>query len=170
MNNGDKFLSITTRTSLSDQREKSSTELNMRNYQDIRADLQSPESLSICLNSLAKLGELDETELNTHTVYIDEVSSFIEFTHNDTLDAILKDVFVLLCRLVKHADKAEHAETTAYAKSSAEESEVAEAAANTEPAPNTEEDKWEAAGREFKNCSNRLYAHIKNNGTRQTHF
>jgi hypothetical protein len=77
----------------------------MKNYQDIKANFSSATSLTICLNSLAKLGELDEDELENYIVYIDEVSSFLEFTHNDTLDSILKDVFVLLSRLVKHAKK-----------------------------------------------------------------
>ena len=63
MEKGDKFLSITTRTSLSDQHQKSFETLGMKNYQDIRADFASAESLTICLNSLAKLGELDEEEL-----------------------------------------------------------------------------------------------------------
>jgi len=102
---GDKFLSITTRTSLSDQHGKSFAEMGMRNYQDIRANFQDAESLTICLNSLAKLGDLDESELKKYTVYIDEVSSFLEFTHNETLDTVLKEVFVLLSRLVKHARK-----------------------------------------------------------------
>ena len=103
MQKGEKFLSITTRTSLSDQHQKSFASMGMKNYQDIRANFQDAGSLAICLNSLAKLGQLDEEDLKKYIVYIDEVSSFLEFTHNDTLDSILKDVFVLLNRLVKFA-------------------------------------------------------------------
>jgi len=102
---GAKFLSITTRTSLSDQHQKSFEELGMRNYQDVRANFGDIESLTICLNSLAKLGDLDEDELKDYIVYIDEVSSFLEFTHNDTLDSILKQTFVLISRLAKFAGK-----------------------------------------------------------------
>jgi hypothetical protein len=105
MQKGEKFLSITTRTSLSDQHQKSFASMGMKNYQDIRANFQDTGSLTICLNSLAKLGQLGEEDLKKYIVYIDEVSSFLEFTHNDTLDSILKDVFVLLSRLVKFARK-----------------------------------------------------------------
>ena len=77
----------------------------MRSYQDVRANFNDVDSLTICLNSLAKLGDLDDEELEYYIVYIDEISSFLEFTHNDTLDGMLKQVFVLLQRLVKFAGK-----------------------------------------------------------------
>ncbi len=51
MERGDTFLSITTRTSLSDQHQKSFGELGMKNYKDIRADFASAESLTIFLRS-----------------------------------------------------------------------------------------------------------------------
>ncbi len=77
----------------------------MRSYQDVRANCNDINSLTICLNSLAKLGDLDEDELGDYIVYIGEISSFLEFTHNDTMDGVLKEVFVLLQRLVKFAGK-----------------------------------------------------------------
>ena len=46
-----KFLSITTRTSLSDQHQTSFEELGMKNYQDVRANMHDVDSLTICLNS-----------------------------------------------------------------------------------------------------------------------
>ena len=100
-----KFLSITTRTSLSDQHEASFEQLGMKNYQDVRANLQDAESLTVCLNSLAKLDDLEDEELANYIVYVDEVSSFLEFTHNDTLDSVLKRVFVLLTRFARCAGK-----------------------------------------------------------------
>ncbi len=48
----------------------------MNKYQDIRAEFASAESLASCLNSLAKLGELDEDELDNYIVHIEEVSFF----------------------------------------------------------------------------------------------
>ncbi len=59
----------------------------MTNYQDIRADFTSAESFTIRLNSIAKLGELDEDEFGNYIIYIDEVSSPLEFIHDDTLDS-----------------------------------------------------------------------------------
>ena len=77
----------------------------MKNYQDVRTNLQDAESLTICLNSLAKLGELEDEELANYIVYIDEVSSFLEFTDHDTLDSMLKKVFVILTRFAKCVGK-----------------------------------------------------------------
>ena len=39
------------------------------------------------------------------TLYIDEVTSLLEFTGNDLLDNVMKKVVVTLSRLVKHAKK-----------------------------------------------------------------
>ena len=73
------FLSITTRTSLADQHEKSFTNLNMKNYQDLKTDIYDTKCLSVCLNSLIKLECLEEEDIAKYVVYIDEVSSFTEF-------------------------------------------------------------------------------------------
>lgn len=100
-----KFLSITTRTSLSDQHEISFEDIGMKNYQDLQANLYDEKSLTICLNSLLKLGALEDDDLEEYTVYIDEVSSLTEFTNNDLLDSILKQVVMMLCRLVRCAKK-----------------------------------------------------------------
>ena len=100
-----KFLSITTRTSLADQHEKSFTKLNMKNYQDLKSDIYDASCLGICLNSLVKLDALEEEEIANYIVYIDEVSSFTEFTENDLLDHRLKKIVSLLTRLMKFAKK-----------------------------------------------------------------
>ena len=57
------------------------------------------------LNSLIKLDALSEEEIENYIIYIDEVSSFTEFTNNDLLDGILKRIVSLLTRLMKHAKK-----------------------------------------------------------------
>ena len=54
---------------------------------------------------MAKLGDTDDDELANDIVYIDETSSFLEFTQNDTLDGVLKVVFTYLQRLVNFAGK-----------------------------------------------------------------
>ena len=100
-----KFLSITTRMSLAGQHEKSSENLRLKNYQDLKANLYDASALTICLNSLMKLDALSEEEIENYIIYIDEVSSFMEFTNNDLLDGILKRIVNLLTRLMKHAKK-----------------------------------------------------------------
>ena len=59
-------------------------------------------ALTLCLNSLMKLNYLED-ELSFYIVCIDEVASFLELTHNDTLDSNIRSIFVLLLRLVKFA-------------------------------------------------------------------
>ena len=100
-----KFLSITTRQSLSDQHQKSVEGIGMQNYQDIKTDLYDATSLTICLNSLTKIDALGDDELANYIVYIDEIASFLEFTGNDTLDSVLKRVQVVLMRIVRYAGK-----------------------------------------------------------------
>ena len=91
-----KFLSITTRTTLADQREKSFANLRMKNYQDIKTDLSDAKALGICVSSLVKLDALELEEIAQYVVYVDEVSSFTEFTDNDLLDGRLKKIVSLL--------------------------------------------------------------------------
>ena len=100
-----KFLSITTRTTLADQHEKSFAGIRMKNYQDLKVSLYDADSLSICLNSLMKLEALGDDEIAKYIIYIDEVASFTEFTNNDLLDNVLKRVVSTLTRLIKHARK-----------------------------------------------------------------
>ena len=100
-----KFLSSTTRTTLADQREKTFSNLKMKNYQDTKTDLYDAKALGICLNSLVKLDALEPEEIAKYVVYVDEVSSFTEFTDNDLLDGRLKKIVSLLMRLMRYAGK-----------------------------------------------------------------
>ena len=77
----------------------------MKNYQDLKSDIYDASCLGICLNSLVKLDALEEEEIANYIVYIDEVSSFTEFTENDLLDHRLKKIVSLLTRLMKFAKK-----------------------------------------------------------------
>ena len=84
------FLSIVTRTSLADQHCKSFRALGLKSYQDVKFGLCDEDALVICLNSLGKLEALDDDEIQNYTLYIDEVTSLLEFTGNDLLDNVMK--------------------------------------------------------------------------------
>jgi len=81
-----KLLSITTRTTLSYQHVLSFQLIGMKDYRAFTGNIYDTASITICLNSLSKLYLLDEEELNDYVIYLDEVSSFLELTHNNTLD------------------------------------------------------------------------------------
>ena len=105
MTNGTKFLSIVTRMSLADQHSKSLQSIHMHNYQDTQGSLCDVKSLVICLNSLHKLKELSDEEMSKYIVYVDEVSSFAEFTNNDLLDNIMKHTVATLTSFLRLAHK-----------------------------------------------------------------
>jgi len=105
MDQDTKFLSIVTRTSLADQHQKSFEAINMQNYQDIKGDLGEVKALSVCLNSLHRLKDVDEYDMQDYVVYIDEVSSFAEFTNNDTLDGVMKQTVRTLTKFLRLAKK-----------------------------------------------------------------
>ena len=85
-----KIVSIATRTSLADQHCKSFKALGLKSYQDVKFGLCDEDALVICLNSLGKLEALDDDEIKNYTLYIDEVTSLVEFTGNDLLDNVMK--------------------------------------------------------------------------------
>jgi superfamily II DNA or RNA helicase len=89
-----KLLSIVTRTSLADQHCKSFKALGLKSYQDVKHGFCDEKALVICLNSLGKLEALDDEEIKEYTVFIDEVTSLLEFTGNDLLDSVMKKVVV----------------------------------------------------------------------------
>ena len=100
-----KFVSITARQSLSAQHMLSFKDIEMQNYQDRDTDPYEAKALTICINSLCKLIDLTDEEMSNYIVFIDEVSSFLELTHNDTLDHVLKHVYRTLIRFIKNAKK-----------------------------------------------------------------
>ena len=102
---GCKFLSIVTRTSLADQHCKSFRPLGLVNYLDLKHSFCDQRALVICLNSLGELESLGDDEIANYVIYIDEVTSLLEFTSNDLLDSVMKKVVVTLTRLIKHAKK-----------------------------------------------------------------
>ena len=96
-----KFLSIVTRTSLADQHSKSFANIGITNYQDVKHGLCDVDRLVICLNSIGRLDVLDDSEMSEYVVYIDEVTSLLEFTGKDLLDNVMTNVVVTLTRLIK---------------------------------------------------------------------
>jgi hypothetical protein len=61
---------------------------------------------NVCINSLLKLEDISPEDLNDYVIYIDEINSFIKhFTHNQTIDKDLKDISIILFRIIKHAHK-----------------------------------------------------------------
>ena len=101
----EQVLSITTRTTLSDQHRLSFKAIGMKDYRDFKTNIYDADGLTICLNSLCKLSMLEQEDLKDYVIYIDEVSSFLELTHNDTLDKRLKEIFGYILHFVKHAGK-----------------------------------------------------------------
>ena len=99
-----RFLTLTTRTTLSDQHKATFKNINLATYQET-TNLYKQRALTICLNSLERLAFLDDDEMNNYILYIDEVSSFLEFTHNETLKGNMKQIYYVLMKLIKHCSK-----------------------------------------------------------------
>lgn len=100
-----KFLSIVTRQTLADQHVTSFKDINMQSYKEIDdKTLFYEQSLVICINSLWKLDDLTDDQIENTIIYIDEINSFLEFSHNDTLTQ-LKKIYQLLLRLINKAHK-----------------------------------------------------------------
>ena len=79
-----KFITLTTRTMLSDQHKETFKNVKLASYQDVK-NLYKKRAITICINSLERLSFLDDDDMRNYILYIDEVSSFLEFTHNETL-------------------------------------------------------------------------------------
>ena len=103
-----KLFTITDKITLSDQHFESFQQqnINIIHYKNLNRFYNTDEdALTVCINSIRHISELNDDELNDYIVYIDEISSFLNYTHNSTLDRRLKDVHHNLIRIVKHAHK-----------------------------------------------------------------
>ena len=100
-NKQSKFITLTTRTTLSDQHRLTFKNIKLKHYTEVN-NLNEPHYLTVCLNSLHKLS-LDNLEKTI--VYIDEISSFLEFTHNETLDKNIPTIYGCLMSIVRQAKK-----------------------------------------------------------------
>ena len=86
-----KFITITTRQTLSQQHELSFEDISLASYQT-NSNLSKFRAVTVCLNSLEKL-QMDDDDMSNYVVFIDEVTSFTEFTHNDTLKRNVRQVY-----------------------------------------------------------------------------
>ena len=76
-------------------------DIELLSYED---GFKRNEHFYICINSLLKLEYLSNEELGQYIVFIDEINSFIQFTHNENIKE-LKRVYNLLLRIIKNAHK-----------------------------------------------------------------
>ena len=109
-NNKDgRFISLTARTSLSEQHMINFKDIGIINYlESDEKDLKDERIITICINSIVKrLKSMSISQINDTILFIDEVASFIEFTHNDLLEkkGLIKETHNLLMTLIKNCKK-----------------------------------------------------------------
>ena len=104
-NKGTKVLSITSRTTLSDQHVISFNDIDMQHYKYFKGEFKNASNLTICINSLYRMGDLTNDQISDYVVYVDEIKPFLELTHNKTLDCRMREVMYILMRFIKHAKK-----------------------------------------------------------------
>lgn len=96
-----KVLSIVDLITLSKQHLKSFSNINMLSYQN---GFIKNNHITICINSLLLMEQLTNHELSQYIVYIDEINSFLKFTHNSKIVQI-KKIYNLLLRIIHNAHK-----------------------------------------------------------------
>jgi len=100
-----KFLSIVDRISLAQQHLQSFKNLDVKSYTDKKINFLNCRSLVCCINSLEKLITLTKEEKQEYIIFIDEITSFLNLTHNKLLDKNIKNIYNLLMSLIKNAKK-----------------------------------------------------------------
>jgi hypothetical protein len=85
---------------------------HLKSFDDYKIDVLSYQNgfkknnhFCICINSLLQLDKLSNMELSQYLVFIDEINSFLQLTHNKTLDTNIRQIFNLLMRIIKYAHK-----------------------------------------------------------------
>lgn len=104
-NPGTKFLSIVDRVTLAQQHAQSFKSLNIQTYKNKKINPLNCRSFVCCINSLEKLIHLSKEEKQEYIIFIDEITSFLNLTHNKTLDNNIKNVYNILMSLIKNAKK-----------------------------------------------------------------
>lgn len=106
-----KLISIIARISLANQHKDSfkKKDINLMSYNindnDKDLDIKN-DDIVICINSLLKLKNLSIDDIKKTVLYIDEINSFLEsLTNNETLNKKLKQINILLMRLIKYSHK-----------------------------------------------------------------
>ena len=106
VSNDDKIISIVPRISLANQHVESFKKhgIALNNY--LETDDCKQNNIVICLNSLIKLKFLPIKDIKRSVVYIDEIASFLEsLTDNDTMNKTLKQINIILMKIIKNAKK-----------------------------------------------------------------
>lgn len=100
-----KFVSIVDRRSLAEQHMKSFKNINVKSYQDKKVNPYNESAFVVCINSLNQLAALTKKDKNKYIIFIDEITSFLNLTHNKTLDHNIKYIYNMLVSIIKHAHK-----------------------------------------------------------------
>jgi len=105
--NNVKMMSIITNKSLINQHKKTfekSAGIKLLNYE--KDNNLIGNDFIICINSLLKINEISDKELNNYVIFIDEIDSFMyNLTHNSKLNDILREMMTLLMRILKNCKK-----------------------------------------------------------------
>jgi hypothetical protein len=98
-----KILSIIDKISLGAQHLESfkKEQIHLRSYHD---GFKKNEHYYVCINSLLQLENLSNSDIEQYIVFIDEINSFLQFTHNHHISN-LKRIYNLLLRIIKNAKK-----------------------------------------------------------------
>lgn len=102
-----KIISLVSRISLSYQHIENfnKDKIKLVSYESEVKDIYK-DNIVCCINSISIFEELTEDELRDKIIFIDEINSFLEhFTHNKTLDHILKKVSLILSKMIKYCHK-----------------------------------------------------------------
>lgn len=102
------ILSITNLISLGRQHDDSFKKegVNMVSYDNPKIDITN-DNVYCCVNSLVKLyGKLNTDCFKNYIIYIDEITTFIEYlTHCELLDSQIKSIYTLLIKIIKNCHK-----------------------------------------------------------------
>ena len=102
-----KILSIISRKTLAEQHIESFYKegITLKNYQSNNINYDD-DNVVICINSILKYQFYKPELFKNYIVYIDEVNTFIRhITHNETLDSILKKIYMVLNRIINNCFK-----------------------------------------------------------------
>ena len=76
--------------------------LDLKYYEN---NFELNDNIAICINSLLKIRDMTDEQLSNIILYIDEISSFLLYTHNKTLDHIIKPIYQLLVDIIQKCGK-----------------------------------------------------------------
>ena len=98
-----KILSLSDKITLGNQHTETfkNENIHLCSYKD---GFKKNEHFNICINSLLQFEHLTNYDFNKYIVFIDEINSFLGFTHNSTITQI-KRIYTTLLRLIRNCKK-----------------------------------------------------------------